>query len=378
MTGHGNLTFQNNVPAPAPAGLQFADEGLGVEGGDTVVLGADIAAGSYPLFSNDRVINTQGFGLKLYDAEPAGFFMDLFPSFLQITDNVGGSGAVFNTALFNIFDNFGQISGGISGVNGLITDVYPGAVSSPQYTLRNQRFNGVTVAQYMQDEGTAVPFVDEFYLVDILAKGARWGADSIALDGYFGWGFQSPLNPVQNDFFYLTQSDLNSLAYLDQRFDGTKYALIVQNTIPGANRSMLVSGDFNQLDVATTDAVNGNARISVKNAAAVTQGYFEYNTSGNFVRCQANSELRFVNGVTDRLRLTNAFFVFANTRFGSLSTSPTAKVHISAQAAPSGTAPLKFDSNATLMTTPENGAFEYDGTNLYFTTGGVRRTVQLI
>jgi hypothetical protein len=29
------------------------------------------------------------------------------------------------------------------------------------------------------------------------------------------------------------------------------------------------------------------------------------------------------------------------------------------------------------MTTPENGAFEYDGTSLFFTTGGVRKTVTL-
>lgn len=36
-----------------------------------------------------------------------------------------------------------------------------------------------------------------------------------------------------------------------------------------------------------------------------------------------------------------------------------------------GTAPLKFTSGA-LMTTPENGAFEFDGTHLYFTIGSTR------
>ena len=31
-----------------------------------------------------------------------------------------------------------------------------------------------------------------------------------------------------------------------------------------------------------------------------------------------------------------------------------------------------------LKKTPENGALEYDGTNLYFTVGGVRKTVTLV
>lgn len=34
-------------------------------------------------------------------------------------------------------------------------------------------------------------------------------------------------------------------------------------------------------------------------------------------------------------------------------------------------------TNGSLMTTPETGAFEFDGTNLYFTVGGVRKTVTL-
>ncbi len=57
-------------------------------------------------------------------------------------------------------------------------------------------------------------------------------------------------------------------------------------------------------------------------------------------------------------------------------TTPTAWVHIGAGAAGTNSAPLKLTAG-TNMTTPENGAFEYDGTNLYFTTGGVRYTVQL-
>ena len=58
-------------------------------------------------------------------------------------------------------------------------------------------------------------------------------------------------------------------------------------------------------------------------------------------------------------------------------TSPTARIHLPAGTATSGTAPLKLTSG-TNLTTPENGAFEYDGTFLYFTVGGVRKTVTLV
>lgn len=40
-------------------------------------------------------------------------------------------------------------------------------------------------------------------------------------------------------------------------------------------------------------------------------------------------------------------------------------------------APLKLAAGTNLAT-PQNGAFEYDGTSLYFTTGGTRKTVSLV
>lgn len=55
----------------------------------------------------------------------------------------------------------------------------------------------------------------------------------------------------------------------------------------------------------------------------------------------------------------------------------TAYLHLGAGTASSGTAPLKLTAG-TNLTTPENGAFEFDGTNLYFTVGGVRKTVTLV
>lgn len=58
--------------------------------------------------------------------------------------------------------------------------------------------------------------------------------------------------------------------------------------------------------------------------------------------------------------------------------SPTAVCHVKAGTATANTAPLKLTAGTNLAT-PEAGAIEYDGTNLYFTdSGGVRRTLAVV
>lgn len=53
-------------------------------------------------------------------------------------------------------------------------------------------------------------------------------------------------------------------------------------------------------------------------------------------------------------------------------TDPLALLHLKAGTAAAGTAPLKF-TTGTLLTSVENGAVEYDGADLYLTSGGTRR-----
>ena len=66
-----------------------------------------------------------------------------------------------------------------------------------------------------------------------------------------------------------------------------------------------------------------------------------------------------------------------NLNVGIAKATPTARLHLGAGTATAETAPLKLTSG-TNLTTPEDGAFEFDGTNLYFTVGGVRKTVTLV
>jgi hypothetical protein len=53
-------------------------------------------------------------------------------------------------------------------------------------------------------------------------------------------------------------------------------------------------------------------------------------------------------------------------------TTPTGRLHLPAGTATASTSPLKFTSG-TSLTTPEAGAVEYDGNNLYFTGGALLR-----
>lgn len=66
----------------------------------------------------------------------------------------------------------------------------------------------------------------------------------------------------------------------------------------------------------------------------------------------------------------NIYHNVAHSKFGDNGTG-TAKIHIAAGSSTANTAPLKFTSG-TNLTTPEAGAVEYDGTELYFTPASTR------
>ena len=84
------------------------------------------------------------------------------------------------------------------------------------------------------------------------------------------------------------------------------------------------------------------------------------------------SSIRFFNYNTGVASL----ILTGQDRIGIATPSPTARLHLPAGTATANTAPLKFTSGANL-TTPEAGAVEWDGTNLYITqtTGPTRKTI---
>lgn len=110
-----------------------------------------------------------------------------------------------------------------------------------------------------------------------------------------------------------------------------------------------------------------NGRVGIGSNDLNPQANLDIRTtsvSGGLIVRSIASVVNFVcNGVNTGLALAGG--------------TPTARVHIGAGTATANTAPLKFTAG-TNLTTVENGAMEFDGTNLYITIAGVRRTIQLV
>lgn len=85
-----------------------------------------------------------------------------------------------------------------------------------------------------------------------------------------------------------------------------------------------------------------------------------------------------VPGVNNELNIGNVIYADMSSAKKSVAigfNGPQARLHLPGGAAGAGLAPLKINSGA-LLTIPEIGAIEFDGTNLYFTTSaGVRKTL---
>lgn len=130
---------------------------------------------------------------------------------------------------------------------------------------------------------------------------------------------------------------------------------------------------FNNLAHGIFFAISGSGNTSV----GADLGYMR-STGANGLYLAANTG-PITLGVSSSFNASTEYARFENTtgHLGLGTKTPTAILHIKGGTAAANTAPLKLTAG-TNLTTPENGAFEFDGTNLYFTVGGVRKTIQLI
>lgn len=110
---------------------------------------------------------------------------------------------------------------------------------------------------------------------------------------------------------------------------------------------------------------NGYSRICLRDSSEATDKkmYEILNDGQTFSISRTNDAL---NSRTQYLTIYDGGNIGI---FGSF--SATAKLHLPAGTATAGTAPLKL-TTGTNLTTAEDGAFEYNGTNLYFTIGSTR------
>lgn len=112
--------------------------------------------------------------------------------------------------------------------------------------------------------------------------------------------------------------------------------------------------------------VNGNI---YGRTAVYSDGFRSYTGGATLLTITGGGtgDIALVTGATgDVMRLKSG----GNVGIGT--TAPTAVLHLKAGTATASTAPLKFTSGANL-TTPEAGAMEYNGTDLFFTRSGTTR-----
>ena len=132
-----------------------------------------------------------------------------------------------------------------------------------------------------------------------------------------------------------------------------------------ATEYTLPSADGTAAQVLTTDGSGGLSWASPAGASGWSLTGNSGTTPGtNFIgTTDANDFVVKTNG-QEQIRVLS-------TGKTGIGISPTALLHLGAGTATANTAPLKF-SAGTNMTTPENGAVEYDGTNYFVTSNGTR------
>jgi hypothetical protein len=156
---------------------------------------------------------------------------------------------------------------------------------------------------------------------------------------------------------------------------GTNYPLsLISNQATGNGVSGFVLFAHN----GTSVSAMGN--MGVTNSTWNT-GFGDYGQNGTFLKANNTGGLHFLatNASTGVIAFTTGGNTISNRRMtidqnGKISIgnfAATAMFHLQAGTATAGTAPLKLTSGVNL-TTPENGAVEYDGANYWVTSGGIR------
>jgi hypothetical protein len=123
----------------------------------------------------------------------------------------------------------------------------------------------------------------------------------------------------------------------------------------------------NYLDIGlSTQSINSYVRV--RDGSVITKLQSVNSVSGGLMGTESNHPFFFITNNTPFLYITNVGKLGLGAEF------PTALFEIKAGTAAQYTAPLKFTSGVNL-TTPENGAMEFNGTNLFFTIVTTRHTV---
>lgn len=172
-------------------------------------------------------------------------------------------------------------------------------------------------------------------------------------DGNVGIGTTAPgsiteIQKASNAYWTPATNNWNGTAIPAQ-------ALTITNTQAGGYDAVILGRMKGATTIANTFAIGSIGEETWTDAAATQDSSIYFSNSEN-------------GALFERMRIKSN----GNVGVGVL--SPTGVLHLKAGTAAANTAPLKFTSGIGL-TTPEAGAMEFDGTNLYFTPAAARKTV---
>ncbi|MDO6435240.1 hypothetical protein Q4E93_31780 [Flavitalea sp. BT771] len=151
----------------------------------------------------------------------------------------------------------------------------------------------------------------------------------------------------------------------------------IQNTGTGGQASSDIVATANN-GTETSNYINmgingGNYNNATNILSGANNGYL-YSAGQDFLignSTAAKSMIFFTGGIATTNEVMR---IDGSGNVGIGVTAPTASLHLAAGTATAGTAPLKL-SSGTSLTTPEDGAVEYDGTNYFVSTGSTRYTL---
>lgn len=158
------------------------------------------------------------------------------------------------------------------------------------------------------------------------------------------------------------------------------------NKINAGGYSVIIGSDMSQSNLATMDRSVAIGSVNVAKMTSLTNStILGYNIQADDSHTALQNVIAINTGRRTMTLSKDNYINIANVIYANTFTvgreqvgigvdNPSARLHLPASTADGGSAPIKITAG-TLMGSAENGAFEFDGTHLYFTIGSTRHTI---